>query len=78
MLKVVVAIHRIYVTVSLSTVVLNVDDDSSLLRTLVERTSSSLLQRSVDNDNSVQYSVQYMVYFGGAFYLFFQIIYPAS
>ena len=37
-----------------------------------------LLQMSVDNNDSVQYSVQYMVYFGGAFYLFSQIINPAN
>ena len=71
-------IHEMYVIVSSSTVVLSVDDDSSLLRTLVEQTSSSLLQMSVDNDDSVQCSVQYMVYFGGAFYLFSQIINPAN
>ena len=59
---------------SSSVVVIIALDSSSLLRTSVDDSLSVV----VDNDDSVQYSVQYMVYFGGAFYLFSQIINPAS
>ena len=52
-LKVVELILGIYVIVSLSTVVVHVDDDSSALRSSVDDDDSSLLLMSVDDDDSL-------------------------